>query len=78
MRKNTIGILLLFALASCTMPGAFARTIDVRLRIHEKESEEKPINRENLIKIKQFILEHGNRETYCNLYSNNPAYHTKN
>ncbi|NIM15583.1 MAG: hypothetical protein GTO45_26700 [Candidatus Aminicenantes bacterium] len=77
MRKRIICALLQLSLISC-MTEVFAETIDVRLRIHQKESAEKTITRENLIKIKQFILEQGNRETYCNMYNNNPAYQTKN
>jgi hypothetical protein len=54
-----------------------AETIDVRLRIRQKKSEEKTITRENLIEIQQFILHQGKRETYCNMYNDNPAYQTK-
>lgn len=54
-----------------------ARTMDVRLRIWTKGDDEKIINRENLLKIKQFILRNGKRETYCNMYTGNPAYHSK-
>jgi len=59
------------------MAQVFAETVDVRLRIRQKEAEEKTITRQNLIKIKQFILQQGNRETYCNMYNDNPAYQTK-
>jgi hypothetical protein len=71
-----MGILLLLALVS-SMTEAFAETIDVRLRIRQKKSEEKTITRENLIKIQRFILTQGKRETYCNMYNNNPAFQTK-
>ena len=52
-------------------------TIDFRLRIRDKSSDEKVITRANLIRIKQFILKQGLRETYCNMYNNNPAFRTK-
>jgi len=56
---------------------ASADTMDLRLRIRDKSHNEKVITRANLIRIKQFILKHGLRETYCNMYNNNPAFHTK-
>jgi len=59
------------------MAQVFAETIDVRLRIRQNKSEEKTITRENLINIKQFILQQGKHETYCNMYNDNPAYQTK-
>lgn len=76
MRKNVIGVMLLFVLISC-ITESFAETLDVRLRICQKKSEEETITRENLIKIKQFILKQSERETYCNMYNNNPACQTK-
>jgi len=54
-----------------------AETIDFRLRIRDTSSDEKVITRANLIRIKQFILKQGLRETYCSMYSNNPAFRTK-
>lgn len=54
-----------------------AETIDFRLRIRDKSSNEKVITRANLIRIKQFILKQGLRETYCSMYNNNPAFRTK-
>jgi hypothetical protein len=54
-----------------------AETIDFRLRIRDKSPNEKVITRANLIRIKQFILKHGFRETYCSMYNNNPAFRTK-
>lgn len=51
--------------------------MDVRLRISQKGDDEKVITRDNLLKIKQAILQNGQRETYCNIYNDNPAYHTK-
>lgn len=56
----------------------FADTLEVRLRIRNDKSDEVVINRQNLIRIKQFILAQGKRETYCNMYNNNPALETKN
>ena len=56
---------------------SYARTIDVNIRIRNDSSDEKVINRENLTLIKQLILNEGLRETYCQMYNNNPAYHTK-
>ena len=75
-RKSICGGLLLLALIPCVNE-ALAETIDVRLRIRQQKTEEKIITRENLIRIKQFILRQGRREEYCNMYNNNPAYRTK-
>ena len=69
--------LILVALVSCA-PIAKAESIDVRLRIIQKNAEDTIITRGNLIKIQQFILQQGKRETYCNMYNNNPAQKTKN
>ena len=77
MRKRIAGALLLMAFISCAFE-AFAETIDVRLRIRQSKTEEKTITRENLIEIQQFILKQGKRETYCNMYNNNPVHQTKN
>lgn len=53
-------------------------SFNVSLRIRQRRNkDEKIITRENLIKIKQFILQHGKRKTYCSMYNNNPAYETK-
>lgn len=76
MRKNVISTLVLLAFVSL-MTAGFAETIDVRLRIRQNKSEEKTVTRENLIKIQQFIIKQGKRETYCNMYNNNPASQTK-
>jgi hypothetical protein len=76
MRKTTMLSWLLSALFPC-MAQVFAETIDVRLRIRQKKSEEKTITRENLITIQRFILHQGKRETYCNMYNDNPAYQTE-
>ena len=77
MRKTILYALLLLALTSCTVQ-VFAETIDVRLRIRQKETEEETITRENLIKVQRFILKQDKRETYCNMYNGNPAHQTKN
>lgn len=74
MRKNVLHAILLLTLAG-SLPQAFAETIDVRLRISQQRAEG-TITRENLIKIKKFILQQGRRETYSNAFSNNPAYHS--
>ena len=76
MRQNISFVVLLLILFPC-ITQTFARTIDVRLRISAQGSKEKTITIANLTKIKQFILKQGNRQTYCNMYNNNPAYHTK-
>jgi hypothetical protein len=56
---------------------SYAETLDVNVRIRNDLSDEKLINRTNLTTIKQFIIKKGFRETYCQLYNNNPAYHSK-
>ncbi len=66
---------MMIALLSC-MTTTFAATIDVRIRIMQRNADEKIITRENLIRIQQFIFKQGKRETYSNMYGNNPAYHT--
>lgn len=75
MKKIAIASLLFLTISAFQ---AYGETIDVVLRIRDKSSDEKVINRANLIRIKRFILKKGRRETYCNIYNNNPAYHTKN
>lgn len=54
-----------------------AETLHVRLCVREKKADEKTITRANLIRIKRFVLRQGKRETYCNMYNNNPAYQTR-
>lgn len=76
MRRTAAYVLLLTASLSCAWEVS-AETIDVRLRIGRRRTEEQIITRENLIKTQQFILKRGKRETYCSMYSNNPAYGTK-
>jgi hypothetical protein len=76
MNKIVLPLLLLFCLCP-PMNQSVAETLDVRLRILQKGSEETVITRENLIKIKQFIIQSSQRETYNNLYNNNPSYHTQ-
>jgi len=53
----------------------FGETMDIQLRIYQ--GEEKIITHDHLVQIKQFILQKGQRETYSNMYNDNPAYHTK-
>ena len=57
---------------------AFPVTIEARLRIQAKDSDETVFTKDNLDAIKAFILQHGLRETYCNMYNNNPTYRTTN
>lgn len=75
MRAICVVLLLVMALAVLQ---AYGRTVDLVLRIDNAKSDEDVINRANLIKIKEFILKKGLRETYCNMYNNNPAYRTEN
>ena len=77
MRKRIVNALLLIALVFSTSE-ILAQTNDVRVRIRQNKMEEKIITRENLIKIQKFILKQGKRETYCNMYNNNPSSQTKN
>lgn len=60
----------------CSSSGG-ARAGSVSLRIRNDKSDEKIITRENLIEIKEFILQRAKRETYCQMYNNNPAHQTK-
>ena len=76
MWKCTKFAVLLLAFSICAS-NVFATTIEVRLRIRNDKSDEKILNRANLIKIKQFILQQGQTQTYCNMYNNNPVYRTK-
>lgn len=76
MKQRICLIVSLLALILC-ITHVFAETISVNLHIRQKESEETTITRGNLITIKQFILKQGKRETYCSMYSDNPAYHTE-
>ncbi len=75
MRKLCPMSLLVIALSVLPAQG---RTVDLVLRIDNRKSEEEVINKANLVKVKEFILKKGLRETYCNRYNNNPAYHTEN
>jgi uncharacterized protein (DUF2141 family) len=77
MRKTAAYALSLIAFISCTLEVS-AETLYVRLRISQGKPKEKIITRENLIGIQQFILKQGKRQTYCNMYNNNPAYQMKN
>jgi len=82
VRKQTMRNIRNFIITAITLVffysiQTFAEISDVRLRIHDKPSDKKTITIANLIKIKQFILKKGHRDTYCNMYNNNPAYRTK-
>jgi hypothetical protein len=54
---------------------AWAQNLEAQVRIGQQEE---TISRKNLVKIKEFILKQGKRETYCNMFNNNPAHRTKN
>jgi hypothetical protein len=73
---KTISLSLLLLASFQTM--AFPVTIEARLRILEKNSDEAIVTKANLDTIKAFILQQGLRETYCNMYNNNPTYRTSN
>jgi hypothetical protein len=51
---------------------ALAATIDANLRL--RSSEETVLNRANLTTVKEFIIKQGRRETYSNMYNDNPAF----
>jgi len=74
---RAICLLSLLVVAAAVLQ-AQGETIDLVLRIRNMKSDEEVINKANLLRIKEFILKNGLRETYCNLYNNNPAYHTEN
>lgn len=70
-------ILVLSFLTMLTFSGmVLAGDLDVRLRISQMD-DETVLTKDNLLKVKQFILKNGQRETYCNMYNDNPAYRTK-
>ena len=75
MFREKIRFAVLIVLGLSTL-SSYARTIDVSVRIRNDSSDEKVINRENLTSIKQLIIKNGLRETYGQMYNNNPAYHT--
>ena len=75
IRKTIVLALLVLASFHGT---AFPVTVEARLRILEKDSDETIVTKANLDTIKDFILKQGFRETYCNMYGNNPAYTTAN
>lgn len=77
MRRATANstIILMFIAATCA-----AETIDVTLHIMKNYGNtppEKFITIENLRKLKQVILDGGKTQTYCNMYSHNPAHESK-
>jgi hypothetical protein len=71
-------IVMAFLVLATFQGTAFPVTIEARLRILEKDADETIITKANLDTIKAFILQQGFRETYCNMYGNNPAYTTAN
>ncbi len=75
LRRRLFGLLLL-TLVLCAS-AASAETVSVRLSIWNDRLDEKVITNANLLKIKEFMLKEGKRETYCQMYNQNPAYHTK-
>ena len=79
LRKTTL--ILTFALF--WIGQAYAATVvDVTLRIDrvirpfslEKKNIDPVLNLDNFILIKNFILAQGRRQTYCNMFNDNPAY----
>ncbi len=74
--KKVVAALSLFAILMSSH--SFAKDVTVSLRIRNDKGEEKVINWENLTRIKKFIIAQGKRQTYCNMYNNNPFYSTKN
>jgi hypothetical protein len=75
MRRTNVGVLLLSAVLVCFDAGA--EVLEATLRIWT-DGNEATVTRENLIAIQQFIIGRGQRETYCNMYNDNPAFHTEN
>jgi len=69
--------LVLLALVACAA-AVLAENVEMRVRIRPRGDDEKTLTRDTLVRIKQFILKNGQKETYCNMYNGNPAYHTKN
>jgi hypothetical protein len=67
---------ILIVLFFCVFP-SYARTVDVNIRIRNDSSDEKVLNKANLVAIKKFIINNGLRGTYSQMYNNNPAYQTK-
>ena len=74
LEKTVLKVCLLFF---CVTFVASAETLDVSLRIRNDKSDEKIINRENLLKIKTFMIKNDFHETYCQAYNNNYAYLAK-
>lgn len=42
-------------------------------KVENKSTSDSVLTKDNFLKIKNFILKKGKRETYCNMYNNNPA-----
>jgi hypothetical protein len=52
------------------------RDIAVVLQLFNDTNKDNVIQKANLLIIKDFIIKKGKRETYCNMFNNNPAFHT--
>lgn len=65
-----------FVVLHLTLFCSYAEILDVSLRIRNDKSDEKILNLQNLVAIKEFIIKNGSRETYSQMYNNNPAYHS--
>ena len=55
-------------------PHQMAKPQQMILRMEPDQSS--TINHGRLTKVKQFIIQKGQRTTYCNMYGNNPSYQT--
>lgn len=71
--KSIVAVAVLLLVVSA----ALAETVDVRLRIRDANAKDE-VTRANLFNVKQFILAQGLRDTYCEMYNDNPAFHTAN
>ena len=72
MKRLHISSLILIGIVFYTAT-VYAMFESVSLEIRPEKGHEGIITRENLIKIQQFILKRGKRETYCNMYNSNPT-----
>ena len=76
MIRNFVYAILMIVFVS-SISEVSGKAESVRILLRQRQGDEKVITYENLIKIRQFILKQGKRETYCTLFSDGPAYHTK-
>ncbi|MBN1972343.1 MAG: hypothetical protein JW787_01795 [Sedimentisphaerales bacterium] len=74
-RKKAVQAVLIVLYLSISQ--SYAETIELNLRIRNDKNDEKIINRASLTTIKEFIIKNGLRETYSQMFNNNPAYHSK-